>query len=323
MNGQTGYFLFSLDFELATGHFDQDRLRSKRFSKDGSRERKTVKRLVDLFEAYHIVGTWATVGHLFYEQCELCDICPMMEWKGKYSSFDEVFRTRNPLWYGSDLVDYLLVKGPHQEIGFHGYSHKPFDESLMKASEARFEVREWKRVAERKGVNARAVAFPRHAVGHLSMLFSEGMLCYRREPEKPALFRIKHLGRYFKALDQIIGITHMPVYDLVCKEDQGLIRLYSSQCFFELDRSVERFLDSVNLTMLRLRRVNRGIRAAAEQKKMVHLWAHPWDFQSEKDFKKLENIFAAVSEEVSAGRMRSVGMTEMANILIQRDKEQP
>lgn len=319
METETGFFLFSLDFELATGHFDQDKKRRRQLSKDGSREHRTVRRLIDLFEEYHIVGTWATVGHLFYEKCEHCEYCPMMDWKGKYSSFEEVYGTDNPLWYGADLIDYLLKNGPNQEIGFHGYSHRIFDESTMTANEARNEAREWKRVAKRKGIVPRAVAFPRHVIGHLGLLHQEGMLCYRHEPELPPLFRIKYLGRHFKAIDQIIDITNMPVYDLFCKGDQGLVRLNSSQCFFELNRKVEYLLDLINLHMLRLRRITRGIKVAAEQKKMVHLWAHPWDFRSEKDFEKLEHIFAAVSEEVRAGRMRSVGMTEMANILIGLD----
>jgi hypothetical protein len=36
----------------------------------------------------------------------------------------------------------------------------------------------------------------------------------------------------------------------------------------------------------------------------------------EKDFLKLQHIFAAVSLEIKRGRLRSVGMTEMARIII-------
>lgn len=320
---ETGYFLFSLDFELATGAFDHDNLRGERFSRDGVPERRRVKRLVDLFEAYHIVGTWATVGHLFFEKCEYCENCSLMDWKGKYTSFEEAYGTNNPLWYASDLIDYLINKGQHQEIGFHGHSHRLFGENLMSPDQARLEIQEWKRVAKRKGVTAQAVVFPRHMIGHLKMLSQEGMLCYRHEPDYPAFYRSKPFGKYLKGIDQMLGLTKMPVYDLVCEEDQGLVRLYSSQFFFELTRKASTILDRVNLHTLALRRITQGIKTAARQKKMVHLWAHPWNFRSEKDFEKLEYVFAAVSEEVNAGRMRSVGMTEMAKILLQMDKRSP
>jgi hypothetical protein len=51
---ETGYFLFSLDTELATGHFDLDQDRGKKFSRDGTRERQSIYRLIDLFEEYNI-----------------------------------------------------------------------------------------------------------------------------------------------------------------------------------------------------------------------------------------------------------------------------
>ncbi len=125
---ETGYFLFSLDTELATGRFDHDKDRKKRFSRDGSRERRSINRLIDLFEEYSIAGTWAIVGHLFYDRCEYCEICPAMDWKGKYSSFDEVYGTDNPMWYGLISLNCSLADRPRQEIAFHGFSHKIFDE---------------------------------------------------------------------------------------------------------------------------------------------------------------------------------------------------
>jgi hypothetical protein len=313
-----GYFLFSLDFELAIGRFDQDLRRKKMFSEDGSNERKTILRLIELFEEYNIVGTWATVGHLLYDKCEYCVVCPLMDWKGKYSSFNDVYNTSNPLWYGRDIVEALLHKGIRQEIAFHGFSHKIFDEHLMSSKQAEIEVQEWLRVAERIGVIPHAVIFPRHVVGHLDILRKAGIICYRGEPKRSWLIQNKIFGRYIKAIDQILGLSNLPIFDLANNQDHGMVTLFSSQCFFDLNRRFELFLDYFNLHNLRFRRIIRGIKYAADEKKMIHIWAHPCDFRTEKDFIKLRHIFSAVTREVRLGRMRSVGMTEMAKIIIDK-----
>lgn len=313
---ETGYFIFSLDTELATGRFDQDKDRKKRFSIDGIRERQSINRLIDLFEEYNIVGTWAIVGHLLYDRCEYCEVCPMMDWKGRYSSFEEVYGTNNPLWYGSDIIESLHTRGPRQEIAFHGYSHKIFDENQMSVQEAEIEAQEWLRVAKRKGVVPHAVAFPRQVVGHLDILRKAGFTCYRCEPKRPWLIRNKFFGRYAKAIDQVLGLSNIPIYNLENNEDHGMVTLFSSQNFFDLNRRFELFLDSLNFHNLRFRRMIRGIKAAVQEKKMIHIWAHPCYFRTEKDFIKLRHVFAAVSQEIKMGRMRSVGMTEMARTII-------
>ena len=111
VSNKTGYFLFSLDTELAWGYFDLDRLRLEKYSPDGSRERKAISRLLDLLDEFDIAATWAVVGHLFYDKCEKCDICPVLEWQGKHRSFEEIYETNAPLWYGADLLEMLLARG--------------------------------------------------------------------------------------------------------------------------------------------------------------------------------------------------------------------
>lgn len=310
-----GYFIFSLDTELALGRFDRDKTRQKLFSTDGVHERATIARLIDLFEEFNIVGTWALVGHLFYAACEDCEICPMEAWREKYKSFKEVYQTSHPLWYGSDIVDNLLVKGIHQEIGFHGYSHMVFDENLMSPVDAKIEVKEWLRVSRRRGIVPRSVAFPRNKVGHLKIMNEEGVTCYRGVPQTLPFYNIKFLGKLIKNMDKYLGFSNIPVFDLVCRENCGLVVLPPSEYFFDLNRHLELFMDFLNLHKLRTKRMINGIKRAATEKKMIHLWAHPCEFHTEKDFAKLRQVFMAVSEEVVRGRMRSVGMSEMARLL--------
>jgi len=132
-------------------------------------------------------------------------------------------------------------------------------------------------------------------------------------------FTNKYFGKYVKTIDQFLGITNIPIFDLTYRENHGLVAIQPSQYLFDINRKIELFLDSINLHNLRIRRIIKGIKGAAKEKKMIHIWAHPYNFRTEKDFLKLRQIFMAVSEEVAKGRMQSVGMAEMAKLLVNRN----
>lgn len=189
----------------------------------------------------------------------------------------------------------------------------------MSSEEAEKEALKWLSVAQRKGIVPRAVVYPRNVVGHIDILRKAGFTCFRMDPDRPWLIQNRIFGRYVKALDQILGVSNLPIFDLVVNNCDGMIPLHSSQCFFDLNRKFENILDRLNLHDLRFQRVIRGIHQAAEEGKMLHLWAHPSDFRTEKDFIKLRHILEMVSHEVQRGRMRSVGMTEMAKIMVEQN----
>ncbi len=317
-NHRVGYFIFSLDTELGTGFFDLDEDRKRLFSPDGSREREKIRRLIGLLDEYQIVATWAVVGHIFYERCEECEICPVLEWKGKYKSFEEAYKTNHPLWYGADVIDMLLAQGLNHEIAFHGYSHEIFDERRMSKEKAEVEIREFIRVAKRRGIEARSVVFPRDKVGHLDLFEKYGFVSYRSEEHLPLIIRNKYfVGKILKTADHILGFTTPPIYDPAEFRSGNLINLRATQHIFGFNRQVELLLDAWNLPLLRMRRIVNAIQKASAQKKVVHIWAHPWEFRTEKDFDKLRYVFEHVAREVEAGRMKSVSMNEMAAIVVQ------
>ena len=311
---QTGYFLLSLDTELAWGYFDRDHVRSKKFSSDGSRERKSIEILLDIFDEFGIKATWALVGHLFFEKCKECDICPIKEWEGKYQSYDEIYNSNKSLWYGADIVKTLVRRGAQHEIAFHGYTHRLFDESLMNEEQAMIEVQEWKRVSG--GIVPETVIFPRNVVGHLDIFKKSGFICYRGNERPPKPYQLKYIGKLIKHIDQILPITTPQIYDLNELKNDGLINLHPSQYFFGFNRRFELFLDSINLYRVRVQRMIRAVKKAATDKKIIHIWAHPWEFQTEKDFEKLRYLLGDVSDEVKQGRMKSIGMDEMAKLLL-------
>lgn len=313
---QTGYFLFSLDTELAWGHFDMDERRARKFTRDGSRERRSIQRVLDLCNEFGIVATWALVGHLFYARCEGCAICPILDWQGKYSSFEDIYQTDTTLWYGADVVDLVVAQRDRHEIAFHGYTHTPFHPDHMQREAACIEVQEWLRVGQRKSLVPETVIFPRNIVGHLDVFREAGFICYRANEAAPRFWSLRYVGKLLKSLDHILAWSPVPIYRPdAFEETNELLDLRSSQHFFGFNRTLELLLDRASLHKLRIRRMVKAVRQAAATQRVVHIWAHPWEFQTDKDFDKLRYLFATVAQEVGTGRLRTIGMAELAKMI--------
>jgi peptidoglycan/xylan/chitin deacetylase (PgdA/CDA1 family) len=318
--GKTGYFLFSLDTELAWGHFDSDRVRLREFSPDGSRERRSIEFLLDILDEFGIVATWAVVGHLFYKKCEACDICPILNWKGRYQSFEEVYKTEKPLWYGADIIETLLTRGSRHEIAFHGYTHRVLDQDTASAKEARTEIQEWLRVSKRKNITPRTVIFPRNKIGYLDMFKEYGFICYRGEELTPEVYSLPLIGSVFRRFYCYLSALSVPqVYELKL-DPSGLVNFPSSRWLFGFNRQAERILDSLNLYNLRIRNVVKGVKKAAVEKKIIHIWAHPYEFCTRKDIEKLRCVLDCVSDEMSRGRIQSIGMADLAQKALEQQR---
>jgi hypothetical protein len=310
---QPGYFVFSLDTELAWGYFDLDDARARLFTPDGTRERQAIRRVLDICNEFGIVGTWALVGHLFYARCEECEQCPVLAWRGAYRSFEDIYQTEHPLWYAPEVVEWLLQHRDRHEIAFHGYTHELF--SRMDREAARLDIQEWLRVARRRDVVPETVIFPRNQVAHLDLFRQAGFVCYRSNETTPSVWRWRAVGKLLKSLDHILAWTTPPIYRLDDLPAAGLVDVCSSLHLFGFNRRLEQWLDGMNLHTLRMRGAVRAVQQAAREQKMVHMWAHPWEFRTNKDFDKLRYLFDAVAREVDAGRIQSVGMAELAHIV--------
>ncbi len=304
-----GYFLISLDTELAWGYFDQ--FTPGRFSPDGSVERQSVLRLLEIFKKYEITATWGVVGHLFYEKCEDCAICPVRDWKGRYSSYDEIYQTRKPLWYGLDLINILRSAGAKHEIAFHGYTHRIFNEDVFSVQDAQTEIREWQRVAGRYSIKPTAVFFPRNVVGHLKTFKEEGFVCYRGVEMRHSDYQIPILGKAINYLDWLLQFRIPKVY-VPWVDESGLVNLPGSRGFFHPNERLEKLLDALGLPFLRITRMVKGVQKAAREGKVLHIYTHPEEFRTDQDFEKLEYLLSAVAEEIKKGTIESIGVTDLA-----------
>src|SRR6185312_13210587 len=92
--------------------------------------RAIVARLLALFQKYDVKVTWATLGHLFLDHCELDEGVkhPDMP-RAKHSWFPADWYTYDPckdlhaepLWYGRDMVEMILKAEPRHEVGSHSF----------------------------------------------------------------------------------------------------------------------------------------------------------------------------------------------------------
>lgn len=313
---EIGYFLFSLDTELAWGHFDS--FKPGIFSPDGKRERNTIIRILDMLDEFDLIATWAVVGHLFYENCEQCEICPVLEWKGKYPSYDQIYDTSSPLWYGADIMKILMQRSWRHEIAFHGYTHRIFNEKNLNRQEARIEILEWLRVTQRMKVDhPRTVVFPRNQVGFLDLFKEFGFVCYRGDELLPRdYYSIPFLGKLLNRIDLVMQFRTPQVYK-VSPNPSGLINLPASRGLFMINRNFDLLLDHLNLSSFHIQRIIKGVEKAANEKKVIHLYAHPFEFRSERDFDKLRTLFESVAQQVKGNRLRSISMSSLARIGLQ------
>jgi peptidoglycan/xylan/chitin deacetylase (PgdA/CDA1 family) len=314
-----GHFLLSLDTELAWGHFDS--FRPGLFSHDGSRERFMIDRILDILDEYGIIGTWSFVGHLMLERCEALETCPVREWEGRYNTFDRIHGTADPLWYGADILEKVRAgKVPH-EIACHGYTHRTFDR--LDSTGARTEIEEWLRVAGARNIEPKTIVFPRNEVGHLELFREYGFICYRGSEVLPPLSRWPIAGPVFRKLYETIAAFLPPVVYEPRVGGPQMVNLPSSKALFGLNRRMETVADFFHLPRPRIGRITKGIARAAAEKKVLHIYAHPYEFRSGKDVDMLRRVLEKAAGEIAKGTLLSVGMGELARKVLGEERQRP
>ena len=181
--------VISIDHEFIWGCFDQ--LGPDAFLKVYPDPRGVVRALVDLFEELQIPTTWAMVGHLFLASCNRGhDGRPHPEiarphhrwysgdWLGADPCTD---RTRDPLWYGDDILDLIQSARAGHEIACHSFSHVVYGDPGCHREAASTDLRACVETAARRGIKLRSFVFPRNSEGHHALLREHGFIAFRGE----------------------------------------------------------------------------------------------------------------------------------------------
>jgi hypothetical protein len=211
----------------------------------------------------------------------------------------------------------LTEKGSNHEIAFHGYTHQCFDELKMSGQDAGLEILEWKRLSSRKNIIPKTVIFPQNKIGYLDLFKESGFLCYRGPELMPEMYSLPIIGKIFRRFHRYISSFLVSnVYELPAVSPNKLVNIPSTQHFFGYGRRAKMLLDIFNLHEFSIKQMIKGIKKAADERKIIHIRAHPLDFRTEEDFARLHQLFENVSGLVDKGLLESVGMAQLAEIFM-------
>ena len=312
--GNPGYFVFSLDTELAWGAFDVGGLEWCR--DQYMRTHDQIRRLLDLLDRYRIPTTWAFVGHLLLDRCERRGGTTHPDvLRPRHAWFDDDWHAldpgtdvyRDPLWYGSDILKAVLAAEVRHEIASHTFSHVIVGDEACTREIAHSQLLKCRELHERRGFELNSVVFPRNQIGHLDVLRALGIVAYRG-PEQSWFDGLRHPARRAGHLLHRALALPAPTYPLAGLVDRGLVNLPASMLLLSLDgpRCLVPLLS-------RRRQAFQALERAAKRVEMMHLWLHPSDMATGRGMLEvLGQIFERVRDLTNDGRMIPLTMAALA-----------
>lgn len=288
-----GIVVFSADFEMAWA-FRYSKTKKNQAVEMGLKERKNIPVLLNLFDIYQIPVTWATVGHLFLNECNQDgkalphgemprpQFFENRNWifnTGDWYSHDPCTNFRSdPAWYAPDLIDMILHTKIQHEVACHTFSHLDFTYKNCTKELADAELDACINLAAKKNITLRSMAFPGGTFGNYESLKGKGILCYR----KPMKYHI----------------------DLPCFDSHGLIIIPSS---LSLDKDPYGWSKEFHL-----QRIKKFLEKTAQYKLVCHFWFHPsmdsWFLSN-----VLPDILKIVSDYRYSNKIEILTMNQVAN----------
>lgn len=325
-NKVNGSFVISLDFEMMWGGIDIWTPNDYGKSHVGQ-VREVIKRLIDIFNKYHVHATFATVGLMMnHDKKEASDnlssSLPTYNDKKKspyHNQYINHIKSHDEhLYFAPDLIEFLK-KQPGIEIGTHTYSHYYCWEEGQSIEQFDADIDMACQIAKENGIQLNSIVFPRNQVsdGHLMICSKYGILVYRGNPKKyfnHTTNRAKAL--YYKIsrlLDAYInwgGFTCTPYHEINLNEKP--LNIPASRMLRPYIKKL-RFLE-----FLRLHRIQKEMIYAAKNKELYHLWWHPHNFGAnmEENFTFLEKVLQCYQKCNKKYGMKSMNMNEFYNLCI-------
>lgn len=305
-----GVFLLSIDTELAWGGVHNGAFVRRRPMLEQARG--VIARLLGLLERHQVRATWAIVGHLFLDSCRPRHglkhpeiVRPSYAWySGDWFQHDPCTDARrDPLWYGPDIVEAVLRCRVPQEVGSHGFSHMVVGDPGCSRECFDSELKASLAAASRWGIAPRSFVFPRNSIGHLDVLAANGFTTFRGlAPGQEGRGRVSGL---------LANVLPLVVVARPRRVD-GLWDLPATD--FYLHR--EGYARAVPMA-LRVRKAVAGLRRAASQAAIFHLWFHPFNLASDAEalLGGLEAIFREAARLRGQGVLDNLTMGELAQRL--------
>ena len=201
-------FILSADFELAWAwQFAKVLNPYEQAIQKARQARRNIPMILELCNFYNVPITWATVGHLFLEECKCQEsnahnnLPQLSPFEGEFIKYEGNNWFQNdpcsnykdrPIWYAPDLIYQIIKADPQHEIGCHTFSHIDCRDNICLPEVFRAEIGECKKLAEEWGIKLESFVHPAHTIGHLDDLANLGFTNYRTNNRNVLGFPIKH-----------------------------------------------------------------------------------------------------------------------------------
>jgi hypothetical protein len=289
---ETGIFTLSLDTELAWGAADKPRLLTKNMIYY-RKTRKVIDCLLELMDKYQIPATWAVVGHLFLD-------CPGVGWGDNERETD--------LWFGRDIIERIRTASTEHEIASHSFSHLIFNDKNTTGADVERELKQCLREAEKLGLQLESFVFPRNREGYLGQLAGAGFKTFRSL--EPSWYRDfpDQLRKICHIIDQLLALPPPVTYPI---KRGGMLDIPASMLYLPRN-GFRKYIPLKSRTV----KAVKGMRRAAKQKKLFHLWFHPFNIATDPEnlLFGLEVIFEEVQREREKGNLQVKTMRELLDL---------
>jgi len=278
---ERGAFVVSLDFELAWG--TRGRPSADKVDRYLSGTRQAIDRMLELFQQYEVSATWVMVGGLLLGGSKRH---PLLT-DTRYEDIPIGDCRSQPNWYAEDIVEKICNCGVAQEIGCHTLTHMYVNETDESRQQFDWELGEFVKLFQQRGLpTPKSFIFPKHYMHHFDLIAKHGFKCYRG-PESGWFERLPSAP--LRGAMRLVNsrLRRAPVVGLPSPSPEGLVEIPSSH-FYAPFQSVGKYV-SLND---RVAQAKAGLNAAAKQKKIYHLWTHPFNMGA--DTKQLLDSLEAI-----------------------------
>ena len=310
-----GIFTISLDFELFWGVRDHRTLDN--YGGNIRNVHLVVPRLLELFTKYNVHCTWATVGFLFFkEKQEMLSYLPDKRpdyYKKEYDPYPylEKNELENKYHFAPALIE-QIKKTPGQEIGTHTFSHFYTLEKNTTIEQFRSDLHAAIKIAGEKGVEIMSIVFPRNQYSdeHIKVCLQEGIKIYRGNESSGAYKPVSRenesiLRKGIRFADAYINMTGNHCHPIPATSN--IINVPASRFLRPYKPKLKMF------DRLKLRRIEQGIKFAADQGSIYQLWWHPHNFGKHMDenFNFLEQALKFYQQLNQQGKIESLNLMEI------------
>lgn len=308
-----GVFTISIDYEF--GDYAFGRGRPERTScPDEARliggEAGIVRRLLCLFEEFRVPATWAVVSHLLQTRCLFSGDIPHpdyprpvyfgedADWFFQHPAPGEV---HDPLWFDSEnLIPKILSSSMRHEIASHSYAHIDLGAANVNEKAAKYDISKARFLHKERGLPFETFVFPWNREGFHMLLKEAGVKRYRGCTPRwydglPGVF--KRAARLLEYLLPTAPPAVAPSF-----HPSGLLNIPDSMLLLRRE-GIRRVVPARVL----LRKALRGVRRAAEEKRIFHLWFHPFNFCYDTEMQL--NVLREILKE--AARLREQGAIDI------------